>query len=73
MQVKKELERGKDELARWVKRHFSHAFATTDETGVIQAYAEIMTWVQAQSQFLDAAKSDFAKGAEMAGWWLTPE
>jgi hypothetical protein len=64
--VKKELERGKDELARWVKRHFSHAFATTDETDVIQSYGEIMTWVQAQGQFLGAAKSDFANGAD--GW-----
>lgn len=64
--IKKELERGKDELAKWAKSHFSHAFVLTDETDVIQSYGEIMTWVQAQSQFLDAAKADFANGAD--GW-----
>lgn len=64
--VKQELERGKDELADWVKSNFNDAFASTDKDDVIQAYGEVMAWVQAQSQFSDAAKSDFASGAD--GW-----
>lgn len=64
--VKKELVRGKDELAGWAKGHFSHAFGTTDDADVIQSYGQIMTWVQSQIQFSDAAKADFASGAD--GW-----
>lgn len=64
--VKQELERGKDELAEWVENNFSDAFASTDEQDVIRSFGEIMTWVQAQSQFSGAAKTDFASGAD--GW-----
>lgn len=64
--VKQELERGKDKLAGWVESNFSDAFASTDEPDVIQSFGEIMTWVQAQSQFSAAAKADFANAAD--GW-----
>ncbi|MEK7137022.1 MAG: DUF4411 family protein [Patescibacteria group bacterium] len=64
--VKQELERGNDELADWAKNHFRHAFASTDDTAVIQLFGGIMTWVQAQSQFSGPAKADFASGAD--GW-----
>lgn len=64
--VKHELERGKDELASWATNQFNDAFASTDEEDVIESYSEIMSWVQAQGQFLDAAKADFATGAD--GW-----
>ncbi len=64
--VKHELERGNDDLATWAVTEFSDAFASTDEDDVIKAYGEIMSWVQAQDRFLDAAKADFASGAD--GW-----
>jgi hypothetical protein len=32
------------------------AFASTDEEDVIESYSEVISWVQAQDQFLDAAK-----------------
>ena len=64
--VKQELERGRDELTAWAKADFSHGFASTDNTAVIRVYAQIMTWVQSQARFLDAAKADFARGAD--GW-----
>ncbi len=64
--VRQELERGKDELATWAKEMFATAFASTDDPDVIRSFAEIMSWVQAQGQFLDAAKADFAGGAD--GW-----
>jgi hypothetical protein len=70
--VKKELEKGKgkegeeDELAIWADGSFSHAFCSTDEEDVIESYGRIMSWVQSQPQYSDAAKADFAKGAD--GW-----
>jgi hypothetical protein len=64
--VKEELERGKDQLAQWAKNDFSHAFISTDDKDVQESYREIMTWVQGQDQFLDAAKAEFARGAD--GW-----
>ncbi len=64
--VKVELERGKDELAEWATSQFSNAFASTDEEEVTNSYASVMGWVRAQDQFSDAAKADFADGAD--GW-----
>jgi hypothetical protein len=64
--VKAELEKGKDQLAQWAKDNFSHAFISTDEEDVQESYKEIMTWVQGHNQFSDAAKADFARGAD--GW-----
>jgi predicted nucleic acid-binding protein len=64
--VKQELERGKDELAEWATSQFNDAFASTDEEDVIESYSEVISWVQAQGQFLDAAKADFAAVAD--GW-----
>jgi len=64
--IKQEIERGNDELAIWATSQFSEAFASTDEEDVIESYGEVMGWVQAQDQFSDAAKADFAAGAD--GW-----
>jgi hypothetical protein len=70
--VKKELERGKgkkgeeDELARWANSIFIHAFRSTDERDVIESYGRVMTWVQGQSQYTDAAKAEFANKPD--GW-----
>jgi hypothetical protein len=64
--VKRELEKGKDQLAQWAKNDFSDAFISTDEEDVKESYGEIMTWVQGQNQFSDAAKAEFARGAD--GW-----
>jgi hypothetical protein len=64
--IKRELERGNDELAVWARGEFSDAFASTDEEDIIGSYTEVMGWVQAQDQFSDAAKADFANGAD--GW-----
>jgi hypothetical protein len=64
--VRDELERGRDELATWVQEKFVAGFASTDDMDVIRSFAELMTWVQAQGQFTDAAKADFARVAD--GW-----
>lgn len=64
--VQDELLRGNDELAEWAKQHFGNKFESTAEADVIARYRELMEWVQAQEQFSDAARADFASGAD--GW-----
>jgi hypothetical protein len=66
--VKKELERGKDELATWTKGQFSHGFVSTDEAEITQVYGSIMIWVNNQKQFTEPAKAEFATGAD--GWLI---
>lgn len=64
--VKRELDRGRDELAAWADREFSHWFCSTDETDIVECFRDIMAWIYGQRQFSDAAKADFANGAD--GW-----
>lgn len=69
--VEDELKRGgetgkHDALALWAHEHAEDIFMTTDDAVVVAAYAEIVDWVQGQSQYMDAAKEDFAAGAD--GW-----
>jgi len=64
--VKDELEKGKDELAEWASGDLCDAFVSTDDEDLAESYRAIMTWVVNQGQFSDAAKVDFAKGAD--GW-----
>lgn len=66
-ELKRGGETGKhDALALWAQEHAGDIFVTTDDPDVIAAYAEVMGWVQAQPQYIDAAKEDFAAGAD--GW-----
>ena len=64
--VKLELDRGKDELAKWAGGPFAHAFACTGDQDIIDAYRDVIKWVNGQSQFLSVAKAEFASGAD--GW-----
>lgn len=64
--VLEELDRGKDDLTAWANGSFGSFFDSTDDGQVIQVFSDIMVWVQAKAQFLDAAKADFARGAD--GW-----
>lgn len=64
--VKQELDKEKDELAEWANGDFSHAFCSTNKEDVIESYGRVMTWVQGQSQYTDAAKAEFAN--EPDGW-----
>jgi len=66
--VRAELDRGNDDLKEWANDHFSKAFASTDDEEIIATFSEIMTWVNDQGQFFDAAKTDFANGAD--GWLI---
>jgi hypothetical protein len=64
--VKRELVSESDELAQWVENEFANAFASTNQKDVLESYAEIVQWVQAQSQFKNSAKAEFFGGAD--GW-----
>jgi len=66
--VKKELEKGKDELADWAQNEFSNAFKSTDDEEVTRAFSDVMSWVYNHGQYTDYAKSDFAKGGD--GWLI---
>ena len=64
--VRSELERGNDELSDWAKENSSAMFESTDRKDVVDCFSKIMIWVQSQTQFTDAAKSEFARVAD--GW-----
>lgn len=64
--VSQELARGHDRLAEWASGDFIDAFASTDGAQVLAELRNIMGWVTIQRQFTDAAKEQFARGAD--GW-----
>ena len=65
--VQDELEKGGDDLWEWVERELGNAaFADTSNPAVAGAYGQMLAWVMAQPQFLEAAKSKFQDVAD--GW-----
>ena len=67
--VKSELLAGREteDLVLWVKNDLpSDYFLNADSEEVTSAYAEVMLWVQKNPQYSDAAKAEFAAGAD--GW-----
>jgi hypothetical protein len=65
--VKGELERCRDQLGDWATNEFANAFKSTDDDDVIESYRQVINWVESQNQFSDAAKADFARGADGHG------
>jgi hypothetical protein len=66
--VKTELQRGGDDLTKWVETVMpTVCFASTDSPPVIDCFRDVMSWVQAQPQFLPEAKAEFAGSADA---WL---
>lgn len=67
--IKAELLAGqpKEDLVQWVKGKVPAGFFhTTQSKAVLDAYAEIVLWVQRSTQYLDRAKAKFATEAD--GW-----
>lgn len=56
-----------DELRGWANNEFLEFFQSTDSETVFAAYREVISWAMTQSQFSDAAKSEFASVADS---WL---
>ena len=66
-QVKEEIDDLSDRLTEWASdRAPKSFFKKTDDRKVLGWYGKIMEWVQDQLQFKDAAKAEFASGAD--GW-----
>jgi len=63
--IRKELAKGKDALANWIKHDVPDAFfeAVIDVT-LQAAYAKVMQFVQDNNQYSVAAKQKFASGAD---------
>lgn len=53
-------------LSQWVEQSTNNYFPTTATQPVINAYRELMDWVQENSQFTPVARENFARGAD--GW-----
>ncbi|ABB14902.1 DUF4411 family protein [Carboxydothermus hydrogenoformans] len=66
--VKDEIVRNQDELSKWIKTIFHNWCNSTNQPDVINAYREIMEWVNSNDQFLEEAKAEFASGAD--GWLI---
>ncbi len=67
--VKGELLAGRktEDLVQWVKGQLPTAFfMDTDEEAVLNAYGQVMLWVQRNAQYFDQAKAKFATEAD--GW-----
>jgi hypothetical protein len=65
--VADELRRGDDELSRWTVESLGEAaFMPTNGAETVTRYTDLIRWVQAQTQFLDYAKEQFAQVAD--GW-----
>lgn len=63
--VRNEIKDG-DRLAEWIRTAPEHLFASTADPRVIDAFGEMMAWVQGNRQFSEAAKAEFAGVAD--GW-----
>jgi uncharacterized protein DUF4411 len=68
--VRDEIELGKDKLADWVASAFNTWFASTNEDDVLGAYAAAMRWAQAETQYSDAAKAEFADTKNADAWLI---
>ena len=56
-----------DDLVRWVREQIPDGFfVPVDTDAVVQAYTEVMMWVQRHPKLFDHAKAKFATGAD--GW-----
>lgn len=66
--VRGELLKGNDQLAEWARSECDGWFASTDEGSVVDVFPGIMSWVNEQAQFTDAAKEEFASGVD--GWLI---
>jgi len=57
--VSDEIINGNDELKNWAQNEFSAHFRSTHNPAVFDAYAHIVTWAQAQTQYNQRAKDVF--------------
>jgi hypothetical protein len=67
--IKAEIDKGADDLAKWINDYMPDiCFASTDKAAISKYFGETMAWVQAQSQYIPAAKAKYADSAD--GWLI---
>ncbi len=65
--VKRELLKGNDDLAKWVRRRPPTTFfKDVQDNAVVRQYRALGNWVQAHTSLNESAKAGFAAGAD--GW-----
>lgn len=65
--IKGELAEQDDEIREWVENKVPDTFfKKTQDQAVVRKFQDMVNWVYSQSQFMDAAKAEFASVAD--GW-----
>ena len=65
--IEDELDQQDDVVKEWIENSVPDTFfKKTEDQAVIDKFQEMMNWVYSQSQFTDAAKTEFASVAD--GW-----
>ena len=67
--VRTELLRFNDALSEWVENTPNSFFVSTSDHAIVNMYMAVMNWLDAEDQYLDQAKYDFAQGAD--GWLVS--
>lgn len=55
-----------NDLIAWLDRHWQDSFAFSGDGEVVRVFMDMQSWVQANDQYLPAAKDEFATVAD--GW-----
>lgn len=67
--IKKQVEEYHDELADWINAgNMAEAFVDSNTPEIVQAYKDIMNWVENNRQFTNAAKEAYANDPD--GWLI---
>lgn len=62
--VKEEIERGNDELTKWMKDNTGKQFYIPLNEEILQKYAQLQNWAQTSIVYKESAKNDFATVAD---------
>jgi len=68
--IKKKLEDYGDDLSKWIKSNLPATFFVSINTSTINWYGQMQIWANTQSQFLNAAKAEFASSNNTDCWLI---
>ena len=69
--VYNEIKNGNDALKDWAENNYFEFFVSTKEKDIIQAYSDIVLWVQSRTQFNQTAKDIFMQSENADTWVLS--
>lgn len=64
IQVKEEIEKGNDELTRWMKAYAPSEFYIANDVDVMSKYADVQNWASSNKGYLPDAVKEFAQVAD---------